>query len=114
MLTLATREEAGVLILDLDGRMDGGPTSEKVHEFIKQSLNQGKTRFLLNLHGVEWLNSLGLGVMIAAFVSTKRHEGILKLCRPTARVTSVMTTSGVVPEIFEVYDDEQRALESFA
>ena len=79
MLTIATREQGGVTIIDLDGQIDGGPQSAKIHEFMKQNLAQGRKQFVLNLKSVKWLNSLGAGILIAAYVSAKRENAALKV-----------------------------------
>jgi anti-anti-sigma factor len=113
MLNIATREKAGVTIIDLDGQIDGGPLSAKVHELIKQNLAQGKKQFVLNLAKVKWLNSLGAGILIAAYVSAKRENAVLKVFGVSDRVETVLKTCGLIPEVFEVFADEDGALKSF-
>lgn len=113
MLTIAGRDEGGVMILDLVGQIDGGPESTKIQELIKQNLEKGQKQFVLNLKDVKWLNSLGAGVLIAAYASAKREEAYLKLLSVTDRVATVLKTCGLIPEVFEVYDDEKEAVESF-
>ena len=49
MLNITTRDKAGVMIIDLEGQIDGGPLSAKVHELIKQNLDKGQKKFVLNL-----------------------------------------------------------------
>jgi len=113
MLTITSRDEGGVLFLDLAGQIDGGPDSEKIHEIIKEHLKEGKRKFVLNLGEVRWLNSLGAGVLIAAYASAKRENSSLKLHSVQDRVTSVLKTCGLIPEVFEVYANEKDALASF-
>jgi len=114
MLNITTRDQAGVMIIDLNGQIDGGPLSAKVHELIKQNLEKGQKRFVLNLKDVKWLNSLGAGVLIAAYASAKRQNAALKLFGIGDRVEAVLKTCGLIPEVFEVYADEKGALESFS
>jgi anti-sigma B factor antagonist len=114
MLNITTRDKAGVMIIDLEGQIDGGPVSAKVHELIKQSLDKGQKRFVLNLTKISWLNSLGAGILIAAYASAKRQEAGLKLFGVGDRVEAVLKTCGLIPEVFEVYKDEDGALSSFA
>ena len=113
MLTIATREQGGVTIIDLDGQIDGGPQSAKIHEFMKQNLAQGRKQFVLNLKSVKWLNSLGAGILIAAYVSAKRENAALKVFGVSDRVEAVLKTCGLIPEVFEVFGDETSALKSF-
>ncbi len=113
MLTIATREKGTVTIIDLDGQIDGGPQSAKVHELIKQYLGQGKKQFIINLKDVKWLNSLGAGILIAAYASVKRENAALKVFGVSDRVETVLKTCGLIPEVFEVFADEDGALKSF-
>ena len=113
MLNITTRDLAGVMIIDLDGQVDGGPLSMKVHELIKQNLEKGQKKLVLNMQNVKWLNSLGAGVLIAAYASAKRQDAALKLFGITDRVETVLKTCGLIPEVFEVYKDENGALGSF-
>jgi anti-sigma B factor antagonist len=113
MLNITTRDQAGVMIMDLDGQIDGGPLSMKVHELIKQNLEKGQKKLVLNMQNVKWLNSLGAGVLIAAYASAKRQDAALKLFGVTDRVETVLRTCGLIPEVFEVYKDENGALGSF-
>jgi anti-sigma B factor antagonist len=113
MLNITTRDQAGVMIIDLDGQIDGGPPSMKVHEIIKQNLEKGQKKLVLNMQNVKWLNSLGAGVLIAAYASAKRQDASLKLFGVSDRVETVLKTCGLIPEVFEVYKDESGALGSF-
>jgi anti-anti-sigma factor len=65
------------------------------------------------MQNVKWLNSLGAGVLIAAYASAKRQDAALKLFGITDRVETVLKTCGLIPEVFEVYKDENGALGSF-
>jgi anti-sigma B factor antagonist len=113
MLNITTREQSGVMIIDLDGQIDGGPQSVKVHDLIKENLDKGQKKFVLNLKNVRWLNSLGAGVLIAAYASAKRQNASLKVFGIGDRVEAVLKTCGLIPEVFDVYPDENRALQSF-
>ncbi len=114
MLNIATRDEGGVMIIDLEGQVDGGPPSQNVHDLIKENLEKGRKKFLINLTKVHWLNSLGAGILIAAFASVKRRDAAIKLYGITPRVDAVLRTCGLIPEVFEVYENEEKALQSFA
>ena len=113
MLNVSTRDEGGVLILDLEGQIDGGPESEKIQEIIKVNMEKGQKKFLLNLKEVKWLNSLGAGVLIASYASVKREEAALKLLSVSDRVGVVLKTCGLIPEVFETFEAEAEAVTSF-
>ena len=113
MLNISTRDEGGVLILDISGQIDGGPESERIHEIIKKEVEKGQKKFLLNLKDVKWLNSLGAGMLIASYASAKREEAALKLLSVSDRVGVVLKTCGLIPEVFETFEDEAEAVTSF-
>ena len=113
MLTITDRGSGDIVILDLEGQIDGGPKSERIHELIKEGIQKGQKKFVLNLGEVKWLNSLGAGVLIAAYASAKRENATLKLHSVTDRVGSVLKTCGLIPEVFDVYENEEEALSSF-
>jgi anti-anti-sigma factor len=113
MLNITTREESGVMILDMKGQIDGGPESKKIQELIKKKIEDGTKKFLLNMEEIRWLNSLGAGDLIATFVSAKREDARIKLLNITDRVGTVLKTCGLIPEVFESYKNENEALNSF-
>ena len=113
MLTLQTRLEGGVAILDLDGNLDGGPETRRVQDLVKELLGEGQRRIVLNLSGVPWANSLGVGVLIAAFASARREEASLKFVGLSDRVEMVMRALRLIPDVFETYADEAEAMRSF-
>ena len=112
MLTITQRDAGGVVVFDLVGQIDGGPESEKIQEMIKDHLEKGNKKFLLNLAEVKWLNSLGAGIMIASYVSAKRDEAVVKVCTVSDRVGLVLKTSGLIPEVFDTFETENEALAS--
>lgn len=113
MLTFHTRLEGAVAILDLDGNLDGGPETRRVQELVKELLGKGQRRIVLNLSGVPWANSLGVGVLIAAFASARREEASLKLFGISDRVEMVMRALCLIPHVFETFADEAEAIRSF-
>jgi anti-anti-sigma factor len=113
-MQIETREKSGVTILDLSGKLDGGPLSRTIHETVKRSLEHGGRKIALNMTEVPWANTLGIGILIASFVSAKRMEAQLKLFGASERVTASLKMMRLIPEIFDDLASEQAALESFA
>ena len=113
-MQIEIRTESDVLILDITGNLDGGPQSRTVHHEVRRAIEDGNKKLLLNMTGVPWANTLGIGVLIAAFVSAKRMEGQLKMYGASERVGTAMRTMRLIPEIFDELADEQEALESFS
>ena len=113
MLTFQTRLEGDVAIVDLDGNLDGGPETTRVQELVKELLGKGQRRVVLNLSGVPWANSLGVGVLIATFASVRREEAELKFFGLSDRVVMVMRALCLIPDVFETFAHEAEAMQSF-
>jgi anti-anti-sigma factor len=113
MVTIQTRIEGEVAILDLEGKIDGGPDTKKIQERVKELLADKRTRILLNLTGVPWANSLGVGMLIACYASVKREKAELKFFGLSSRVEMAMKVMGVIPGIFESFATETDAMGSF-
>lgn len=111
-MKVKVREAGPVLILDISGRIMGGPDADSFHEMIKSFIADGKTNILINLAKVNWINSTGLGILIAAYTSIKDAGGELKLVHVSDRIDSILMVTKLAG-IFESFDDEEEALASF-
>jgi anti-sigma B factor antagonist len=111
MLDINERQTNGVTILDLAGNVIMGGGSKRLGEDVRRAVEAGNTNVLLNFNGVKYLDSSGVGELVALSDAISRAEGTLKLSNLTPKVEEVLTLSGVLP-IFDVYEDEQSALAS--
>jgi anti-sigma B factor antagonist len=102
-----------VTILELSGKVMGGPDHEKFHGEVKALLEQGQRKFLLDLSGVGWVNSTGIGILVSAYHSITREQGQLKLCCMNDRVLSVYYVTQL-DKIFETHESREEALAAFA
>jgi len=109
---LNIRKVGAVAILDLSGKLMGGSDSDDFKNEVKQLLAEGTKNILVNLEEVPWVNSTGLGTLIAGYTSVKREGGTLKLLNVTDRIQSILMITRL-GTIFETYDDEAEALGSF-
>jgi len=113
MLTVTQRMNGDTVLLDLAGVIDGGDSCRRIHELMNAGLEDGHRNFVLNLGGVDWINSLGVGFLAAASVSAVREKAIVRLVALTPRVDTLLRSCGVVPHVWKVFPDEQEALASF-
>jgi len=111
MLNINERQMNGVTILDLTGNVIMGGGSRRLGEDARRAVEAGNTNVLLNFADVKYLDSSGVGELIALSEAISRAEGKLKLSNLPPKVEEVLTLSGVLP-IFDIYDDERHALES--
>jgi len=111
-MTLKTREQNKVLILEVKGKMMGGPDSQLFQDTIKDQIARGHKRFIFDLAGVDWMNSSGLGILIGALTSIKNAGGDLKLAAVTEKIQSLFLITKLVT-IFDSYENTDEALKSF-
>ncbi len=111
-MRLSHREEAGVAILEPKGKIMGGPDAtllrDQLHEFIKQ----GKLKVVIDLAGVDWMNSTGLGILISGLTTLRNNDGELKLANVTEKIQSLLTITRLIT-VFETHDSVAEALNSF-
>ena len=112
LLNITERQKDDVSILDLEGNVIMGGGSALLRETIRRLVGQGKNRILLNFGEVKYLDSSGIGELMASLVSLNRQGGQLGFCNLTERVTEVMELSSLI-SIFEIFDSEDAALKGF-
>lgn len=111
-LTINTREDKGVTILDLGGKIVLGDESGGLRERVKQLLAENKKKLLLNMERVSFIDSAGVGTLVAAYTSAKAQGGQLKMCSLTKRFQETLQVTRLIT-VFEVYPGEAEALASF-
>lgn len=112
MLTVTKRTNGDTSLLDLAGAIDGSDSCRKIHEAIRGSLDAGHRKIVFNLSDVAWINSLGVGFLVAACVSAAKEDATVRLVGMSPRVDSVLRACGIVPHIWKDFADERSALES--
>jgi len=111
-MKLTTKNEDSIAIITVSGPMMGGPDTVAFHDIIKSNLQKNITRFVIDLGKVKWMNSSGLGVLMAAFGSVCRVGGAIKLVKVTKKVRSLLIIVQIIT-FFETYESIESALKSF-
>ena len=111
-LDLKERQAGDVTILDLSGEVRIGDSSVALRESIRNLADQGKKKVLLNLGGVKYIDSSGIGELIANYTTISRQGGQLKLLNLTDRVQNLLVITKLLT-VFDAYDNEAEALKSF-
>ncbi len=101
-----------VMVLELSGKIMGGPDFDKFKGEISYLLEKGFRNVVLDMAGVPWINSTGLGILITGFTTVKAAEGTLKICNVKERVLSIFYISQL-QNIFQVYETMEEAMASF-
>ncbi len=102
-----------VTILDLKGKLILGEGDELLRDKINSILHQGHRHILLNLEGVPYIDSAGLGEVVRTYTTVSRQGGKLKLLNLTKRIQDLLSITKLLT-VFETYESEPEALKSFA
>jgi anti-sigma B factor antagonist len=114
MPTKITERRVGdVTILLVSGHVILGDGASELRARMNDLIDEARLKFLLDLRGVTYIDSFGVGVIAAKYVSVRRKGGDVKLLRLSPRSHRVMRISGLL-KIFETFDSEEDALNSFA
>jgi anti-sigma B factor antagonist len=110
-LKLIVRTVDDIVIVDCSGRLVFGEESADLRDTVRMVITQSK-RVILNLSGVTYIDSGGLGTLVALYTTARNNGGSIKLANLTQRVGDLLQVTKLVT-IFDVYDSEEDALESF-
>ena len=102
-----------VAIIQLKGKVIGGPDATLFHGKIHELVNGGKKRIVIDLAKVELMNSVGLGMMISALTTVNSAGGELRLANVTKGIKTLLTITQLV-RIFHTYDSIEDATKSFS
>ena len=111
-LDVKERQAGDVTILDLRGEVRIGEGSIALRDAIRNLADSGKKKLLLNLAGVSYIDSSGIGELIANYTTVTRQGGQLKLLKLTDRVQNLLVITKLLT-VFDAYEDEAEALKSF-
>lgn len=111
-LEVHQRDAEGILILDLHGRLVVGPEASDLRRRFAQLIDQGVKRVILNLKHVDFIDSTGLGTLVIGHSTLEHAGGAMKLLNLSKRSAQLLILTKL-STVFEMYDDEQAAINSF-
>ena len=111
-LNIRERQAGDVTILDMDGKITIGEGSVAVRSAIRKLLEEGKKKILLNVAGVGYVDSSGIGELVSSYTTIQREGGQLKLLNLTQKMEDLLGITKLLT-VFDTYDDEAAALNSF-
>ena len=111
-MTLSERRIGDVTLLRLGGRIVFGDGAPELRTHINDLLDEARLKFLLDLRDVTYMDSFGVGVIAAKYVSVRRKGGDIKLLCLSPRTHQVMRISGLL-KIFQTFESEEDGLRSF-
>ena len=112
-MKISTRQVGDVTVVDLAGRLTLGEPTSALRQTIRDLLAQGKTKILLNLGEVSYIDSSGIGELVSAFVHASNKGGKLKLLNVDKRIEDLLQVTKLYT-VFETFNDEAEAIRSFS
>ena len=112
-MVIGTREKNDVLIFDIEGEIRRSDITDiTLHQLVKDQLENGRKKILLNFEKVEFIDSFGVGEILASYISTHNLGGKLKLIKISKKLFLVFQVT-MLTKVLEIFDDEKIALDSF-
>lgn len=112
-MKITQREVDNAVVLDLNGKLTGGPDAETFRDVFKSLVDQGKKNVIVNLEKVSWINSTGLGILISGYTSIRRGGGDLVIMHASDRIESILYVTKL-NLLFKSYENEDAAMKSFS
>jgi anti-sigma B factor antagonist len=111
-LNITERRNGSVTVLDLKGNIRLGEGNIELHNILRFLVEKGEKRVLLNLAEVTYIDSSGLGELVAGYTTLQKNQGELKLLNLTLRVHELMVITKLLT-VFDIYESESEAVNSF-
>lgn len=112
-MRIETRTVGDVTILDLHGKITIGESSIELRQHVRDLLQAGRKKILLNLGDVSYVDSSGIGELVSAYTTLTNAGGQLKLLNLTKKLRELLAITKLLT-VFETFDDEAKAVASFA
>jgi anti-sigma B factor antagonist len=106
------QEVDGVSVVGLNGRIVLGEESGALREAVKGLMSEGKKKIVLDMSNVTYIDSAGLGILVAAYVSAKTQDASIRLCALGSKFYEVLQITRLLT-IFDVFDTPAAAIASF-
>ena len=111
-MRVETRTVNDVTILDIHGKITIGEGSAEIRNRVRDLLQAGRKKILLNLGDVSYVDSSGIGELVSSFTTVTNQGGQLKLLSLTKKLRELLAITKLLT-VFDTYDDEGKAVASF-
>jgi anti-sigma B factor antagonist len=112
-MKMTQRGLAGVIILDLEGRLILGDGEQEFRDKVDELLRQGHTKILVNMNAVTYIDSAGVGAVVWKYITLVRKGGMMKLLHLKTRTHTVLSITKLLT-VLEAFDTEMDAVLSFS
>jgi anti-sigma B factor antagonist len=111
--TLNTRKVNDVVVVDMSGQLGGGEPVLLLRNTVRHFMEDGSRKFVLNLGQVSYVDSSGLGELVITYTSARNRQGDIKLLN-LSRIAKDLLQVTKLLTVFDVFDDESKAIQSLA
>jgi anti-sigma B factor antagonist len=111
-MRLKVRQIGRVAVVDIAGKITEGEGDAVLREGVFKLLQSDQKQILLNLRKVPYMDSSGIGEMVACYNAARHKNGTVKLLNPSEKVSNLLQITRL-EEVFEIYRNEKEALRSF-
>jgi anti-sigma B factor antagonist len=110
---MSSRQVGEVTVVDLEGRITLGEAASALRDELRHLISKNRKKILLNFAEVSFIDSSGVGQLVAGFTTVSNQGGQLKLLNLSKRVRDVLNMARIT-SVFEIYEDEAAAIVTFA
>jgi len=110
-MKIKVNEKYGAVVVELKGNVMGGPDAQEFNTLLHSLLDENKKNIVIDLAGVKFMNSSGLGMLISGFTTMKNGGGSLVLTRATEKINSLLVITKLVT-IFDHYETVDEAVKA--
>ncbi|NOR52937.1 MAG: anti-sigma factor antagonist [Candidatus Aminicenantes bacterium] len=112
-MEINSREKGDVIIFDIEGEIRRSDVSDvTLHQLVKDQLDTGRRNILLNFQNVEFIDSFGVGEILASYISIHNLGGKLKIAKISKKLYLVFQVT-MLTKVLEIFDEEEVALDSY-
>lgn len=111
-MKIKTSEKYDAVVITLKGNVMGGPDTQEFQDLLHKLLEENKKNIIVDLGGVKFMNSTGLGMLISGYTSVKNGGGSLVLANATEKINSLLVITKLIT-IFDNYNSVDEAANSF-
>jgi anti-sigma B factor antagonist len=112
-MSIKTKESYNVIVMEIKGKLVGGPLSSEISNMLYDLLDEGKKNIVVDLRDINFINSSGLGILINGLTSMRKNGGDLKLANISNKIDGLLSITKL-NQIFEKFDSVEEAVKSFS
>ncbi len=112
-MDLRIQQKEEIVIIRIIGKTLGGPDATQVSEKMHELINSGKNKLAVDMSNVERMNSSGLGILIGCLMAVRKNSGDIRLFQLQEKPKELLRMTKLNC-VFEVFENEDEAVESFA